>query len=120
MHNTVSSLNHVVSRHDIFWIIVSYGFQGFEFPVFRINIIHDGHRNLDISIQRFAGDVATRLMQVFQDVGKASRRAEVVDDIGLDGIEDGDRAYFYSPADVLLENFRNDPLRVPPLSSILV
>lgn len=53
-------------------------------------------------------------MQVFQDVGKTSRRAEVVDDIGLDGIEDGDRAYFYSPADVLLENFRNDPLRVPP------
>lgn len=114
MHNTVSSLNHVVSRHDILWIIVSYGFQGLEFSVFRINIIHDGHRNLDISIQRFAGDVATRLMQVFQDVGKASRRAEVVDDIGLDGIEDGDRAYFYSPADVLLENFRNDSLRVSP------
>lgn len=32
----------------------------------------------------------------------------------MDGIEDGDRAYFYSPADVLLENFRNDSLRVSP------
>lgn len=113
MHNTVSSLNHVVSRHDILWIIVTYGFQGLEFPVFRINIIHDGHRNLDISIQRFAGDVAPRLVQVFQNVSKTCCCTEVVDDIGLDGIEDGDRAYFYSPADVLLENFRNDPLRVP-------
>lgn len=50
MHNTVSSLNHVVSRHDILWIIVTYGFQGLEFSVFRINIIHDGHRNLDITV----------------------------------------------------------------------
>ena len=55
-----------------------------------------------------------RLFKGVQEIGEACRRAEVVDEVGLDLLERGEVANLYAAADVLLEDFGNDSLDVRP------
>ena len=70
--------------------------------------------NLNVAVQRFALDLCAVLMERFEDVRKARRRAEIVDKIYLNLLEYGTVSDFYTAFDVFFKYLGDNAVYVCP------
>ena len=71
--------------------------------------------NLEVAVARLALDAHALPLEVGLDVRERGRRAEVVDDIVANLVEDRDVLHLHAPADVLLEYLPDDGAHVGAL-----